>query len=686
MSTTTTPAYFRRMYLLETVARLQHDFIRTGQAGDALPTALGRILDLTTSGLALVARLVDTDEQGADPVLEAIAAVGPHVHGALPPRLGTEGPWCDVVRSLSPHCVRWPPSTPWETGFSPPLVSFLGLPLLGDSGVVGVFALANAAGGYDEECVELMKPLAAAMAPMFERQRARDRETRLEGEVFRWADMFAAAIESTGVSVITTDLEGSVEYLNPSARRLLGVPVGEDLPALNVAAFYDPFELASAAADAARLGQPCATPFDAVIAKARARDGIERRDWTFVSLGGVRAPVMVTLSALRDRTGAPTGWVIVGSDLTELRAAEAERVRAAELEGQLGVLRRRELETAKISEAYEYVSASRSLREALRVIAAFLPSIFGNPPPELLVQRATSVRTDSSMSEDDGDPQAQAGLCAIEQRDCWSLKTGQVFISEARGLRCSHIHDDGRPWVCTPLADGAGCVAVLSAPLSPDAGEVTDNEILDDNEDRARRAAGLADLARQLSGVLANLRLRKTLVEQATHDPLTGAVNRRQLEAELKLTVHRHHKTGEPFAIVLVDVDHFKKINDQFGHERGDRVLAGLGMLLRKRLRASDILARVGGEEFVILLRAVDHATTAALAESIRVSVQDEKLGGDDVTCTCSLGVVHVARLELGVDELVRRADRALYEAKAAGRNRVVFCDAQASRIVRQRA
>jgi diguanylate cyclase (GGDEF)-like protein len=523
---------------------------------------------------------------------------------------------------------------------------------------------------------------------MFESQRQRERDARLEGEVHRWADMFAAAIESTGVGVITTDLRGTIEYLNPTAQRLLGVALGDKRAALNLAAFHDPTELARAADDAARLHVPCTTPFDAVVARARARDGVDRHDWTWVSLAGVRAPMMVTLSALRDRAGAPTGWVIVGSDLTELRAAEAERVRAAALEAQLGALRRRELETAKVSEAYEYVSASRSLREALHVIGAFLPSIFGELPPQLLVQRAPSRGDDGGARDDDG-----GALRAIEQRDCWCLKTGQRFISEPQGLRCNHLGVDGRAWVCTPLADGAGTVAVLSAPLST--GPVTSSTAASmsttagnggASEEAQRRAAGLSDLARQLSSVLANLRLRKTLEEQATHDPLTGAVNRRQLEAELKLTVHRHDKTGEPFAVLVVDVDHFKRINDAFGHERGDRVLAGLGTLLRKRLRASDVLARVGGEEFVVLLRAVDRATTEALAESFRGAVEAAQLAGNDVFCTCSIGAVHVARLNVGVDELLRRADRALYEAKATGRNRVVFGDSGAPRVLRESA
>ncbi len=714
------PLLVRRTVVLETVARLQHDFIRGGLTADALATMLRRVLDLTDSGLGFVAQLVDAgtiaddgavdvafdaagiDAAGIDAVLDVVAAVG--IDGTTTPRLrlGPDGPWSVVVRTLEPVVTSWPTTAPLETGWSMPLVTFLGMPLLGDRGVVGVLAVANREDGYHDEWLGLLLPICTALAPMFESQRQRAREALLEGEVHRWADMFAAAIESTGVSVITTDLRGTIEYLNPTAQRLLGVTVGEKRAAVNLAAFHDPAELARAADEAARLRVPCASPFDAIVAGARARDGVDRRDWTYVSLAGVHAPMMVTSSALRDRTGTPTGWVIVGSDLTELRGAEAERVRAAALEAQLLALRRRELETAKVSEAYEYVSASRSLREALHVIAAFLPSIFGELPPQLLVQRSPTRGDSDAVGNGVGHVHDahdlhddNSALRAIEQRDCWCLKTGQRFVSEAHGLRCAHLAGDGRAWVCTPLADGGGTVAVLSAPLSASPTTRTTTTATtttstastgETAEEAQRRAANLSDLARQLSSVLANLRLRKTLEEQATHDPLTGAVNRRQLEAELKLTVHRHEKTAEPFAVLVIDVDHFKRINDAFGHERGDRVLSGLGTLLRKRLRSSDVLARVGGEEFVVLLRAVDRATTEALAESFRSAVESAQLAGNDVFCTCSLGAVHVARLDVGVDELLRRADRALYEAKAAGRNRVVFSDAGAPRALRERA
>lgn len=678
--------------MLELVTGLQQDFLRSGVLESAVATILDPLLSYTDSSVVVVAQLLDAPADRCDvaehredgvvadatlaSTLRVIAAAGVEGAGAgATAAIVDDGPWARAVRTLAPVVATWSSST--TTGpqlLGVPLSSLVAIPLAGDSGVVGVLVLANRRSGFEEGLVDALRPLASALALLVEAREGRRRGARIEGDLRRWSDLFAVAIEQTDVVVITTDLVGVVEFMNPAARRLLAVDEHSSRLPCEIVAFFAADELARATADSG-----AETPFSAVVAHARVGDGVDRREWTWVTSTGVRVPVMVALTLLRDAAGAAVGWVVVAQELTALRAAEAERLRAARLEVQLGDLRRREVEAARISEAYEYVSASRSLREALRVIAAFLPSIFGEAPPQLLVQRSSTrqnpnddgarSRVEGGLDDDEALP---VNLRAVEERACWSLKTGQRFVSEPHGLRCPHLPDDHRAWVCTPLDDGAGTVAVLAAPLT--APRSSERAMpADDDDEGARRAASVVDLARQLSGVLANLRLRRTLEEQATHDPLTGAVNRRQLDAELRRTAHRHGRTGEPFGLLAIDVDHFKRVNDRFGHERGDRVLAGLGALLRRRLRASDVLARIGGEEFVVVLRDVDRITTAALAESFRAAVEAGRLADDDVPCTCSIGALHVERLDVPLEKLLRRADRALYVAKASGRNRVVF-------------
>lgn len=177
---------------------------------------------------------------------------------------------------------------------------------------------------------------------------------------------------------------------------------------------------------------------------------------------------------------------------------------------------------------------------------------------------------------------------------------------------------------------------------------------------------------------LASLRRqRDEMRELAQSDPLTGLGNRRTALARLQDEVDRRRALGTEFGLVYVDIDHFKQINDGFGHASGDRVLSGVAQLLRQLVRASDVVARLGGDEFVLILVGADEATSLRLAERVRERIELLPLVGSGpeapLSCTASIGVVGSVRYpEAGAEELLRRADEAMYAAKKGGRNRVV--------------
>jgi diguanylate cyclase (GGDEF)-like protein len=167
-------------------------------------------------------------------------------------------------------------------------------------------------------------------------------------------------------------------------------------------------------------------------------------------------------------------------------------------------------------------------------------------------------------------------------------------------------------------------------------------------------------------------RAEKKLVELATKDPLTGLSNRRNLLALAEHEIARAQRSGEPIALVIADIDHFKQINDRHGHDAGDHVLSHVGALLMQMCRGQDIVARWGGEEFLLLLPATSIDAATALAERIRESVAGAAIdhGGKRVNVTLSLGVATlVAGEELSA--AIARADGALYQSKAQGRDRV---------------
>lgn len=152
-------------------------------------------------------------------------------------------------------------------------------------------------------------------------------------------------------------------------------------------------------------------------------------------------------------------------------------------------------------------------------------------------------------------------------------------------------------------------------------------------------------------------------------DPLTGALNRRGLDAELALL---QHGGRDGVAVLAVDLDHFKSINDAHGHAAGDLVLQRFADVVRASIRGEDMFARVGGEEFMLVLRGLSPADALGMAERIRqrVGALAVEVDGAAIRVTCSLGVAH-ARDAARLPELRLLADEALYAAKREGRNRI---------------
>ena len=171
-----------------------------------------------------------------------------------------------------------------------------------------------------------------------------------------------------------------------------------------------------------------------------------------------------------------------------------------------------------------------------------------------------------------------------------------------------------------------------------------------------------------------NLKLHQReaqILEAAMADQLTGVGNRHRLEQALALEVERAERTGEPMAAFMADLDHFKQVNDEYGHQAGDNVLAAFGQLLREQTRATDILARFGGEEFVVLLPHTGMAQAVAIAERTREALALLQIEPVPHPVTGSFGVAVLAPGERA-EGLIRRMDASLYAAKDAGRNRVV--------------
>lgn len=253
---------------------------------------------------------------------------------------------------------------------------------------------------------------------------------------------------------------------------------------------------------------------------------------------------------------------------------------------------------------------------------------------------------------------------------CWALRRGLPH-RPAGGqvdVPCDHLSlgGDAPPnSLCLPLTAQREILGLLY--LEPKAGA-------DDNDPIETSAVYLQMLAENIGLALGNLRLREALREMAMADQLTGLANRRQLETVLATQLAEAERLDQPISCLMIDIDHFKRFNDSFGHEGGDAVLHEVGAVLKGSMREGGLAFRYGGEEFLLLLPGFGPEQAAERAEDIRARIGALRVslaGADLGQVTASVGVANTP-VHCPADRLVRTADAALYRAKALGRDRTV--------------
>jgi diguanylate cyclase (GGDEF)-like protein len=251
--------------------------------------------------------------------------------------------------------------------------------------------------------------------------------------------------------------------------------------------------------------------------------------------------------------------------------------------------------------------------------------------------------------------------------DCWAIRGGKPHEVARGGIRlhCKHFvrQPEGGTY-CLPLVVQGETLGLLTI-----VGKAASGDGSRENHHQLAEAMGEA-----IKLSLSNLRLREKLSEQATHDSLTGLYNVRFLDETLPRELHRALRAGSPLCVGMLDLDHFKRLNDTLGHAAGDTMLRAVGKLLRETSRKSDLAVRCGGEEFLIVLPDSPLAGARQRVEEIRALVRLVVIPGmgADSPMTISCGLAVAGQHGSTAQELIRAADNALYAAKAAGRDRVV--------------
>ncbi|PYB72224.1 GGDEF domain-containing protein [Pseudomonas sp. LB-090624] len=419
---------------------------------------------------------------------------------------------------------------------------------------------------------------------------------------------------ATQVAIIATNLKGEVSTFNAGAERMLGYPAREAIGRLRLEHLVLPDELnARAHALSLHYGRPIAGG-QAMFAETVQEQGAEPGEWTLVRADGSQLVANMLVTAMLDEQGLWVGYLAICIDVTE----------------------------------------RRRVHEALAARDRLLEKLSAEVPGGIYQYRLDA----------DGHscfPYASMGLYDIYEVDLQQLREDATVVFERihpddldrvrRSVRYSAEHLS--PWreeyrVCLPRAG----LRWVRGEATPEVGE----------QGCTLWHGYLTDIS-DLKGVEEDLR---TL---SVTDSLTGIHNRRYFQERLKIELERAQRDGLALAVIMLDIDHFKRINDRFGHAVGDRVLRSLCQRIGQRLRRTDVFCRLGGEEFMVLCPGSDAEQARLLALELWQGVRNVPVEGVGKV-TASFGVAGWRPGE-GADALLVRADAGVYAAKQAGRDRV---------------
>jgi len=343
------------------------------------------------------------------------------------------------------------------------------------------------------------------------------------------------------------------------------------------------------------------------------------------------------------------------------------------LENGTRLLQQREHEKVVLGQMSGVLQSCMNVKEAYNAIAQFGKRLFHGEAGVFFVMHDSREYLEATATW--GEPEIGGPLFAPEE--CWALRRGRLhLVDDPRiGLQCDHVKAAGAPllpYLCVPMVVHSETVGLLHLQLGTDSIRGEGAQRLDVIQQLA------ATFADQVALAVTNLRLRETLRRQSIHDPLTGLHNRRYLQEVMQRELARTERKKTMLAVIILDVDHFKRFNDTYGHEAGDAVLRSLAQLIERQIRGSDIACRYGGEEFILVLPEASLSIARQRGELLReaargmhVALSGQTLGVVSISLGLALFPLHGRTPE----ELIQAADAALYRAKQAGRNCLMIAE-----------
>jgi diguanylate cyclase (GGDEF)-like protein/PAS domain S-box-containing protein len=487
------------------------------------------------------------------------------------------------------------------------------------------------------------------------------------------ATQLAAIVESSYDAIIGETMEGIIVSWNKGAERMYGYTAGE--------AKGRPISMLSPSQTADEGPQN--------LEKIERDEHIEPYETVRRRKDGSLVDISLAISPVRDAHGSIVAASAIARDITAQKHTEAALVEANDkLKGWLNQLEKETHEITLLNQMSHLLQTCITGEEAGSVIRQFAGKLFPGDSGAVCVRNSSQELVETIAAWGEYPPTETV----FNRRDCWALRHGQLHaVTNTRtDIVCPHW--DNEPWpansLCVPMIAQGESLGVLllrrpllALPAAPVKGVPARFTV--SREQLAVTVAGHIALA------LANLRLRETLRAQSIRDSLTGLYNRRYLTEALDREIRRAARGQRHLAVVLLDVDGFKGLNDTYGHEAGDTFLRELGTFLQKRVREEDVACRYGGDEFIIVLTETSLEAARKRARQLRDGIKTLSIPhrGQYLTPpTVSLGAALYPDNGATADELIRAADDALYKAKARGRDCLVITAESRDEGVRQRS
>jgi diguanylate cyclase (GGDEF)-like protein/PAS domain S-box-containing protein len=476
---------------------------------------------------------------------------------------------------------------------------------------------------------------------------------RLAIDLNRQTTYFNSLIQNSPLGIIVLDRQGAVELANPAFEKLFQCNKHE-LASIDIR----PTEiLGDGDSDSTELIRQ-------ILAGNALRKTIRqpRRDGKILDLALHGVPLWVS--------GEIRGAYLIYEDVSEqTRAAEAQRQHAESMDRLVKELGLRTKQTISLNEMGSLLASSGTVKEACGVVSKSLHNLFPDAPSgALYLFRSSRDLIEAAIRWGEKDRLAPT----FPPDACWSLRRGQPHWSGRPGneIACQHLTmSSTTESLCVPMVAQGNTIGVLHLEFQSAAellGESGRDSLRNSRQQLATSATSQVALS------LASLQLRETLREQSIRDPLTRLFNRRFLEESFERELQLAGRKKQSIAVLFLDLDHFKRFNDTFGHDAGDMVLQSLADLFRNFFRATDICCRYGGEEFAIIMPESSSQDAAIRADALRFEVKSLRLQYKKQPLgplTVSVGVAAFPEHGSTSQELLTIADQCLYESKNRGRD-----------------